>query len=95
VDIKVGGNMKTNIDDLTITQQPLFSINLSYSTNRLHLFKTMVKQLSEVSTIPIKIVCDSKDRYVLRQAIYDVSTNLQVMFDDECSTNEPSIIISY
>ena len=62
-------------------------------TNTLHLLKITLTKLSEVSDLPIKIICDEKNKYLIRQQLNEISCGSEVFLNGDISNPEPPILL--
>jgi hypothetical protein len=70
------------------------AIKINNASNVLHLLQKTLKKLSEVSDLPIKIICDEKNKYLIRQQLNEMSCGTEVFLNGDISHPEPSVLFT-
>jgi len=73
---------------------PCTAIKVMNTSNALYLFQKTLTKLSEASDLPIKIVCNEKDNYLIRQQLSDMSCQSDVYMNGDDSIPDSSVIIT-
>lgn len=69
-------------------------IQTNNASNVLHLLQKTLTKLSEISDLPIKIICDEKNKYLIRQQLNEMSCGTEVFLNGDVSNPEPSILFT-
>ena len=59
----------------------------------LHLLQKTRTKLSEISDLPIKIICDDQNKYLIRQQLNEMSCGTEVFLNGDITNSEPSIFL--
>jgi hypothetical protein len=86
--------MNLSSKPLSIKDTAYTAIQLTNTSNILHLFQVTLLKLSEASDLPIKIICGEKDKYLIRQQLSEMSFPSDVYLNDDISRSEPAIIFT-
>lgn len=71
------------------------NIQIVYPKNTLKYLQSTITKLSEVTNLPIKIICGAKDKYVVRQQINQINCQSKIYMDEELCSANPAIIITF
>jgi mannose-1-phosphate guanylyltransferase len=70
------------------------AIKVNNVGNVLHLLQKTLTKLSEVSDLPIKIICDEKNKYLIRQQLNEMNCGTEVFLNGDIANPEPSILFT-
>ena len=70
------------------------AIQITNTSNMMHLFKMTLSNLSEMSNLPIKIICGEKDKYLVRQQLNEMNCRSEVFLIGDISNPEPSVLLT-
>jgi len=70
------------------------AVQITNSSNVMHLLQITLIKLSEASDLPIKIICGEKDKYLIRQQLNEINCQSNVYMNEDVSVHEPSIIFT-
>lgn len=86
--------MNLSLKQLSTKSTECTAIQITDSSNIFNLFQITLTKLSEVSDLPIKIICCEKDKYLIRQQLKEMSCQSEVFLNGDISNPEPSIIFT-
>ena len=70
------------------------AIKITNLSKVLHLLQITLTKLSEVSDLPIKIICDEESKYLVRQQLNEMSCGSEVFLNGDILNPEPSILFT-
>ncbi len=86
--------MNLSLKQLSTQETACTAIQITSASNILQMLQITLTKLSEVSDLPIKIICGDKDKYLIRQQLNEMSCQSEVYLNGDISTPEPAIIFT-
>jgi mannose-1-phosphate guanylyltransferase len=86
--------MNLPLEQLSTKDSTCTAIEITNTSNILHLFQKTVTKLSEASDLPIKIICEKKDKYLIRQQLNEMRCGDKVFLNGDNANPEPAIIFT-
>jgi hypothetical protein len=86
--------MNLSLKQLNTRNVECTAIKITNPSNVLHLLQITLTKLSEVSDLPIKIICDEQNKYVIRQQLNEMSCGSEVFLNGDISNPEPSVLFT-
>ena len=86
--------MNLSLKQLTTQHTECTAIQITNTSNMLHLFKQTLINLSEASDLPIKVICGEKDKYLIRQQLTEMNCRSEVFLNGDITKPEPAILFT-
>jgi len=86
--------MNLALKQLSTSSTECTAIQITNTSNMMHLFKMTLSNLSEASDLPIKVICGEKDKYLVRQQLNEMNCRSEVFLNGDISSPEPSVLFT-
>ena len=85
--------MNFSLKQLSTRDAQCTAIEITKVSTVLHLLQKTRTKLSETSDLPIKIICDDQNKYLIRQQLNEMSYGTEVFLNGDITNPEPSIFL--
>ncbi len=86
--------MNLSLKQLNSRDAECTAIEMTNAPNVLHLLQKTLTKLSEVSNLPIKIICDDQKKYLIRQQLNEMNCGTEVFLNGDITHPEPSVLFT-